>query len=145
MKNPPANFPRISSAAFYEDPRKAIDFLCKAFGFEVQIKVEGEDGAIHHSELVFGGGLVMVGGTRSMGHPEDNYRRSPRQAGGNTQTLFVYVDDVDAHCSRARTAGARIVHEPTDVDYGPDHWSDRNYECEDLEGHHWWFAQRIRG
>ena len=62
MKSPPAGWPRISSAVFYEDPAKAIDWLAKAFGFEVQVKVEGDDGTIVHSQLVFGGGLVMVGG-----------------------------------------------------------------------------------
>jgi len=54
------------------------------------------------------------------------------------------VDDVEAHCARARAAGAKIRSEPTTTDYGEDHWTDRGYECEDIGGHHWWFYQRLR-
>jgi uncharacterized glyoxalase superfamily protein PhnB len=130
----------MSSGVFYEDPAKAIDWLCRVFGFEVQIKVEGEDGAIHHSELVFGGGLIMVGGAGT-----NTYRKSPRSIGGaNTQTLFVYVDDVEAHFTRAQAAGATIVSEPKTTDYGEEYWADRTYQAQDLEGHHWWFSQRVR-
>jgi uncharacterized glyoxalase superfamily protein PhnB len=69
--------------------------------------------------------------------------QSPRSLGGaNTQSLFAYVDDVDAHFARARASGARIVSEPSKRDY--DDWEDRTYETLDLEGHRWWFAQRMR-
>ena len=51
MKKPPEGWPRISSAVFYDDAGKAIDWLCRAFGFEVQLKIEGEGGRIEHSEL----------------------------------------------------------------------------------------------
>lgn len=145
MKPTPPGWPRISTALYYDDPAKAIDWLCNAFGFEVRLKVEGENGRIEHSELLYGDGLVMVGGV-----PEDKlakfpYRRSPSQIGGaNTQNLMVYVDDVEAHCKRARAAGATIVSEPTTVDYGEEYWSDRGYECVDVGGHHWWFYERLR-
>ncbi len=69
-------------------------------------------------------------------------------AGGNTQTLMLYVDDVDAHCARARAAGAagdRIVAEPELHDYGAEHWADRSYGALDPEGHLWWVSQRVRG
>jgi uncharacterized glyoxalase superfamily protein PhnB len=143
MKPPPRDWPRMSSAIFYDDPASAIDWLCKAFGFEVRLKVEGEPGEIHHSELVFGGGLVMVGDAKK--GAEAAYRRSPRSVGGaNTQALMVFVDDVDAHCQRARAAGATIVAEPKNIDYGEEYWEDRAYECVDPEGHRWWFYQRLR-
>jgi uncharacterized glyoxalase superfamily protein PhnB len=58
--------------------------------------------------------------------------------------MMVYVDDVEAHCQRAREAGAKIVSEPTTTDYGEEYWSDQGYEAEDLDGHHWWFYQRLR-
>jgi uncharacterized glyoxalase superfamily protein PhnB len=58
--------------------------------------------------------------------------------------MMVFVDDVDAHCARARELGATIVAEPKSSDYGEDYWEDRSYEAVDLEGHHWWFCQRIR-
>ncbi|HUB08623.1 MAG TPA: VOC family protein [Myxococcales bacterium] len=144
MKPTPQGWPRISAAVYYEDPAKAIDFLAKAFGFEVQVKHE-ENGVVVHSQLVLPGGLVMVGGTVSAGDPDQKWRRSPKQLGGaNTQALFIYVDDADAHCKQARAAGAKIVREPTTVDYGKDWWSDRGYEAEDPEGHHWHFAHRVR-
>jgi uncharacterized glyoxalase superfamily protein PhnB len=141
MKQTPKGWPRLSSAIFYEDPAAAIDWLCRAFGFQVRIKVEGEGGQILHSELEFGEGLVMVGGTARGKH-----RASPRSiAGANTQSLMAYVDDLDAHCARARANGAKILSEPVLTDYGEDHWADRIYEAEDLEGHRWWFAERVRG
>ncbi len=142
MKSPPRNWPRISSAIFYEDPRRAITFLCEAFGFKVRILVEGEDGRVHHSELEFGEGLIMVGDVAS---PRDTWRRSPRQiGGGSTQAMGLFVDDVDAHCAHARAAGAIIDQEPEDHDYGEAYWTDRSYGAVDLEGHHWWFSQRLR-
>jgi|SRR5450432_2800673 uncharacterized glyoxalase superfamily protein PhnB len=141
MRDSPPGWPRISAAAYYDEPAKAIDWLCRAFGFEVRLKVEGENGSIEHSELVFGDGVVMVGGAK----PRFPYRRSPRAVGGaNTQSLMIYVDDVEAHCARARAAGAKVVSEPSATDYGEEYWEDRSYEAEDVEGHHWWFMQRLR-
>jgi uncharacterized glyoxalase superfamily protein PhnB len=144
MKPAPPGWPRISQALYYEEGAKAIDFICRAFGFEVRLKVEGEGGRIEHSELVFGDGLIMVGDVagKTGKYP---FRRSPTQVGGiNTQSIMVYVDDVEVHCARARAAGAKIHSEPTTTDYGEDHWTDRGYECEDIGGHHWWFYQRLR-
>jgi uncharacterized glyoxalase superfamily protein PhnB len=140
MKETPKNWTRISSALFYEDPAAAIDWLCRAFGFEVRIRVDGEDGSVVHSELVFGEGLIMVGGLRA-----EQPRASPRSIGGaNTQSLQIYVDDVPAHCARARAAGARIFQEPKVSDYGEEYWADMAYGAEDPEGHRFWFAQRLR-
>lgn len=146
MKSTPKGWPRISSSLVYDEPAAAIDWLCRAFGFEVRLKVEGDDGMIVHSELTLGDGLIMVSGTAATSaHPDWTWRQSPREVGGaNTQTLFAYVDDVEAHCARARAAGATITDEPKTSDYGEDYWSDRSYGCVDVGGHHWWFAQRLR-
>ena len=143
MKATPPGWPRISSAVYYEEPARAIDWLCHAFGFELRLKVEGDGGSIEHSELTFGEGLIMVGGLqKSEKYP---YRKSPSQlSGANTQNMMVYVDDVEAHCARARAAGATIVTELETHDYGEDYWTDRGYECRDVGGHHWWFYQRLR-
>ena|SRR5688500_4824594 len=142
MTTPHPNWPAISSAIFYEDAAQAIDWLCQAFGFEVRLKVEGEAGRVEHSELTFGSGLVMVG---SVGGKEQSHCRSPRSLGGaNTQALCLYVDDVDAHCARARARGARIVREPATADYGEDYGANRSYEAVDPEGHHWWFMRVAR-
>jgi uncharacterized glyoxalase superfamily protein PhnB len=136
----PAGWPRISSALFYDDAAAAIEWLEKAFGFATRLRVEDGAGGIVHSELELGDGegVVMVASARAA-------KRSPRSLdGANTQSLFVYVDDVDAHCARARAHGAVIVSEPSVHDYGDEHWADRGYEALDREGHGWWFAQRLR-
>ncbi|MCX4247970.1 VOC family protein [Paraliomyxa miuraensis] len=147
MKPTPKDWPRISSAVFYEDPAAAIDWLCTAFGFEVRLKVEGEGGSIVHSELTYGDGLVMVGGLRT--HEEDPNRipcASPRGVEGkNTQALCVFVDDAEAHCAHAKAAGAVIADVPAVHDYGDDYWADKTYRAVDPEGHHWWFMERVRG
>lgn len=146
MKPTPHDWPRMSSGIYSRNPAALIDWLCQAFGFEVRLRVEGEGGRIEHSELTYGDGVVMVGGER-----KGNTQRfgvdavSPLAVGGaNTQALMVFVDDVDAHCARARAAGARIADEPKVHDYGEDYWADRSYGAVDPEGHLWWFTQRVR-
>ena len=142
MKPTPPGWPRISTGIWYDDPAAAIDWLCRAFGFEVRLLVEGEGGRVEHSELVFGEGLIMVGEAKPDKFP---HSRSPSQAGGaNTQNMMVYVDDVQAHHDRAVAAGAVVTMEMKTSDYGEDYWSDRGYECRDVGGHHWWFMQRLR-
>ena len=146
MKNTPKGWPRISTALFYQDGAAAIDWLCRAFGFEVRLKVEGDQGRVVHSELVFGEGVIMVAeGGANARHPDWTFHQSPKSVGGaNTQSMLVQVDDVDTHCARARAAGATIFSEPEVHDYGEDHWADRSYGAVDPDGHHWWFTQRIR-
>jgi uncharacterized glyoxalase superfamily protein PhnB len=152
MKPTPKGWPRLSAAVFYEDAPRAIDWLCRAFGFEVQLRVDGEGGRVAHSQLTVGDdasgvGLVMVASlNRDLGRPGDGLRASPREVAGKvTTSLMLYVDDVDAHADRARAAGATIAVPPTTTDYGADYWADRGYEAVDPEGHRWWFTQRIRG
>ena len=143
MKSTPPGWPRISTALFYPDPRAAIDWLTRAFGFEVRLLVEGDGGAVEHSELTFGEGLIMVGASK---REKFAYRRSPSEVNGvNTQSLMVYVDDIEAHCQRAKAAGAVVTSEIQTHDYGEDYWVDRSYECRDIGGHHWWFSERVRG
>lgn len=146
MKPAPNNWSRISSCIYYQDAAKAIDWLCNAFGFEVRLKIEGDGGIIHHSELVFGGAILMVGDERrAKDRPITANWRSPRSIdGANTQSLMVYVDDVEGHCARARAAGATILDEPKVHDYGDDYWVDKSYGCNDLDGHTWWFTERLR-
>lgn len=148
MKPTPADWPRLSVALFYDDPRKAIDWLCRAFAFSARIVVDAPDGGVAHSELEFGEAVVMVAGATSGPAPEGQQWRdglsSPTGAGGKvTASVALYVDDVDAHCRQARDSGARVLSEPSDVDYGKEYWSDRNYCALDLEGHVWWFMQRL--
>jgi uncharacterized glyoxalase superfamily protein PhnB len=145
MKPTPAGWPRMSASVYYDQPHGAIDWLCRAFGFELRLKVEGDDGTIHHSELCLADSLVMVSGTTGT-EPWQSMYRSPRAVdGGVTQALCFFVDDVDAHHARAAQLGAKIVREPKTTDYGDDYWTDRSYGALDPEGHLWWFMQRLRG
>jgi len=140
VKPTPPDWPRLSPSLYYDDPHAAIDFLERAFGFATRIKVLGDDNMVEHSELVYGGAVVMVSDARRRAEGA-----SPRSIDGrNTASFFLYVDDADAHCARARAAGAAIVSEPKDSDYGPEYWADRGYGALDPEGHHWWFATRVR-
>ena len=122
------------SALFYQDPKAALAWLEKAFGFELVMLLEDADGAVAHSQMEFGDSYIMVGQEWSDDH------KSPRSIGGkNTQTVHIQIDgDLDAHCERARSAGAEIIAEPETQFYG-----DRTYRCRDLEGHIWTVSQTV--
>ena len=115
----------------YEDGAGALDFLSRAFGFHETLRSEDE-GRVAHAEMTLGEGRIMLG------QPAEGYR-NPRNLGANSTLMYVYVDDVDAHCEQARNAGAEIVAEPADQEYG-----DRHYHARDPEGHDWYFAQTVR-
>ena len=125
----------LGSALAYKDPRAAIEFLQNAFGFEPTMIITDDDGNVSHSELSLGNGYVMVGGEWA------EHIKSPASIGGwNTQTIHVQLtEDIDAHCARAKAAGADVVAEPEDQFYG-----DRTYRCKDREGHMWTFGQTLR-
>ena len=146
IKNTPKGWPRISTVVVYKDAAAAIDWLCRAFGFEVRLKVEGDNGEIQHSELVYGEGVIMP--AQEAAGATESYRtkgRSPQSLGGQfTQSLVIQVDDADAHCARSRAAGATIFMDPAIHDYGEDYWADKSYGAVDLEGHLWWFSERVR-
>ena len=96
--------------------------------------VAGPGGTIAHAELRLGRGVLMLGSVK-----DDPYGTSPRRLGGVSHSLYVGgIEQVDAHCERARTAGAEIVREPADTDYGS-----RDYSCRDLEGHVWTFGRYL--
>jgi uncharacterized glyoxalase superfamily protein PhnB len=146
MKPSPSDWPRFSSAVFYQDAAAAIAWLCSAFGFDVRLKIEGDGGRIEHSELTYGEGVIMV--AQESPDAERIWKRTLRSPkslqGAATQNIMFYVDDADAHCAQARAAGAKIIQEPETHDYGADYWTDRGYGALDPEGHLWWITQRIR-
>jgi len=129
-----SKFPSISSSVCYRDPKAALAWLEKAFGFEPAMVILGDDGSLMHSEMRFGDGVIMVGSEWSPDH------RSPANIGGkNTQTVHVQLEaDLDGHCERARAAGAEILQEPETQFYG-----DRSYRARDPEGHIWTFGQTV--
>ncbi|MDP3459157.1 MAG: VOC family protein [Hyphomonas sp.] len=126
----------FASALCYVDPNAAFRWLEDAFGFEPLMVLLDENDKIAHSEMAFGEGLIMVGSEWSENH------RSPKNLGHkNTQTVHVQLakgEDIDAHCTRARKAGAEILQEPDDQFYG-----DRTYRARDPEGHIWTFGVTV--
>lgn len=130
MNNPAT----VISCLRYRDAPAAIDWLCQAFGFEKHLVVPEEGNRIAHAQLVFGNGMIMLGSVR-----DNEFGRMMRQPdeidGAETQSPYVITRDPDAHYARAKAAGARIVIEIQDNDYGG-----RGYTCRDLEGHLWNFG-----
>jgi PhnB protein len=122
----------ITPYLLYEDGNAAVDFLTRAFGFAEKVRSRSPEGRTSHAELALGEGTIYLG------EPGGDYR-NPRRLGAATTSIYVIVDDVDAHFEHARSAGAEIVADPADQEYG-----DRRYFARDPEGHEWFFAQRIR-
>jgi uncharacterized glyoxalase superfamily protein PhnB len=111
----------------YPDVREAVAWLSAAFGFVERVQI----GASHRSQLNVGeGGAVIIGDVR--------YDRVPPRPGETTHSVLVRVDDVRAHCARAREHGAEILLEPTDFEYG-----ERQYTAADPAGHQWTFSETL--
>jgi len=112
----------------YRDGRKAIDWLERAFGLEAVSVHDGPDGTVGHAELRHGDGMVML----SSQQPGDD-----RGFGDHTGQAWVYVvvEDPDAHHDQAKAAGAQVIRELEDQDYGS-----RDYSARDLEGNIWSFG-----
>ena len=117
----------------YDDAAAAIDFLQRAFGFELVFRYDMPDGHVGHAELALDGARISLATTWHGGG-----MRSPRDLEGAHSQLYVIVDDVDAHHARARDAGAIIVRAPVDSDHG-----DRTYRALDPEGQRWYFASPL--
>jgi uncharacterized glyoxalase superfamily protein PhnB len=118
----------------YQDGPAAIEFLCRAFGFSRQLVVMTQDGRVAHAQLVRGDAMVMLGSAPSaelqsfMALPEEAVFRV-------TATLYVRVDDPDAHYAQAVAAGAVILRDIADQPFGG-----RAYMCRDPGFHVWQFG-----
>ncbi len=128
----------FTSAVFYRDPRAALDWLERAFGFEITMAIDPppDQPTMGHYEMGCGGsGRIMIGAEWA------DWTRSPASVGGgNTQSVSVTLaSGIDDHCERARAQGATIAQEPTDQFYG-----DRTYRAIDPEGHCWTFSMHVR-
>lgn len=122
---------RVTPYLLYEDGAAAIEFLTKAFGFREEMRTTGNAGGMH-AELE----VAPDGGWVYLGQPQEGFR-NPAVV-GKTSLVHVIVGDIDGHHARAKDAGARIIEEPADQDYGY-----RRYGCVDPQGHEWYFAQRL--
>ena len=120
----------IYPSLVYDDAPAAIEWLCRAFGFEKRLIVTGPGGEIQHSELSFGEAVIMVSSPR----PAWKWI-GPRRLAGHSQSLSLFVAEPDAHYERAKAAGAVIMRELRDEEYGA-----RGYMAQDLEGHQWYFG-----
>jgi PhnB protein len=134
MANPTRTPQAIVPYLAYDDAPAAIAFLCDAFGFEELYRLEMPDGRIGHAELGLRGNVLML----ASAYPEIGFA-SPAKLASVHSTLAIDVDDVDAHCARARAAGATIAAEPAEQPHG-----DRSYRALDPEGHRWTFSTRVR-
>jgi uncharacterized glyoxalase superfamily protein PhnB len=119
----------------YKDAPAAIDWLCKAFGFERHLVVPDDTGGIAHAELKLGSGMIMLGSAR-----DDEFGqllKAPVEGNSSvvTNTTYVVVPDVEGHFERAEAAGATVIIPPKAQDFGGS-----NYTCRDPEGHVWTFG-----
>ena len=133
-KNPPDGMPRITPYLVYKDLPSALAWLEKTFGFKPRFSMPGKDGKLLHAEMTFADGVIMMG-------PGNQQQKcvSPVELPGLHQSLYVYVDDVDAHHAHSKASGAEVFMELQDM-----FWGDRTYAVKDLEGHAWTFATHVK-
>jgi PhnB protein len=124
----------ITPYLYYEDLASALRWLADSFGFRERKEEtkRSSSGSIVHSAMALPGGVVL------MGAPGPGYK-NPKRLGQTTQCLYVVVDDVAQHFEHAKAAGASIVSGLEDTPYGH-----RRYGADDLEGHRWYFAQKLK-
>ena len=122
----------ITPYLLYEDVAAALTFLEQAFGFEEVLRYTGAEGYVNHAEARLGDTSVYLG------DPGDDYRNPAAQGAATVMIGIDGVDDVDALCEHARSAGAQIIEEPADQVYG-----ERRFSARDPEGHEWFFSRKI--
>ncbi|QDU31196.1 Glyoxalase-like domain protein [Anatilimnocola aggregata] len=117
----------------YQDAHATIEWLCTAFGFQKRA-VYADEQMVHHAELTFGNGMVMLGS-----NVESEFGKLTALAaevgGRGTQSPYIIVADADAHHAQAIAHGAKVVIPLKTEDYGG-----RGYSCLDPEGNLWTFG-----
>jgi uncharacterized glyoxalase superfamily protein PhnB len=108
----------------YQNLDQAMTWLAKAFGFREYYRYG--DGP--------NGGQMWAGKASIQVRQAATGQKSPAQLGYGTQSLTLFVDDVDEHYTHAKAAGAKILEEPHETEYG-----EYQYAAEDLDGYHWLF------
>ena len=130
MTDPALTQANIYPALTYDDAPGAIEWLCQAFGFTKRLVVPGTDGMIMHSELTLGPGVIMVSSPK----PEMG-RVGAASLPAVSQSICVRIENPDAHFTRAKAAGAEVIQELQDEEYGS-----RGYMAKDVEGNLWYFG-----
>jgi uncharacterized glyoxalase superfamily protein PhnB len=123
--------PNIFPVLRYRDTDAALDWLTRVFGFEEKVVHRGEDGSVGHAELQLGAGMIMFSpatGDGWMGGTTPDPLASPL-------SVYVAVDDPEAHYERAKAEGATIVRALEKMDYGS-----IEYSARDPEGNLWSFG-----
>ena len=122
---------RVTVSMAYRNAPEAIEWLCRVFGFEKHAVHPGPNNTILHSELTFGGGMIMIGSVND--GPYSPYSKQPDETGGaETRGINLIVDDADAVYARVKLTGVPILFDIEDKHYGG-----RGFTCRDLEGHIW--------
>ena len=134
VQNPPEGNQRVIPYLAYADAPAAVEFLCRAYGFEAGVQMDMGDGVLGHAELHLDDNVVFLATAFA-----EIGLASPQNLSAVHGQVMVYVDNVDDHYENARAAGAEIVEEIADQFYG-----DRSYRTNDPEGHQWVFSQHIR-
>ena len=116
----------------YHDAVAAIDWLGRAFGFQKNAVYLGPNNTVAHAQLTFGGGMIMLGSVDNGSEYGRNIVQPEEISLRETQHPYLVVPDADAVYATAKAAGATIVSDIVDVDYGG-----RAFSCRDLEGHLW--------
>jgi len=129
----PDGYHTVSPYLAVDDAEKAIEYYTKAFGAKETVRMDGPDGRIGHAELKIGDSLVML----SDPFPQAS-TTPPKELGGTSSSIFMYVEDVDAVVQKAVDAGATVTMEVEDQ-----FWGDRFGSITDPFGHNWSIATHV--
>jgi uncharacterized glyoxalase superfamily protein PhnB len=123
--------PRLMPVMYYRNAPAAIDWLCRAFGFERHYVATADGGTLQFAQLAFGREIVML---CPLPRSEARYGRNGLAQSATPKCYFL-VPDADAHCATAKAMGAEIIDDIGTYDHGG-----RGYSCRDPEGHVWIFG-----
>ena len=132
MRNRSVPADTVQPHIIYSDVAIALTWLARMLGFTEHYRYGEPGGPVSGAQMYLGNAYIMVNRARQGS-------ASPAQAGLSTQSLTVFVDDVDAHYERTKSAGANIVEELHETCYG-----ERQYGVEDFEVHRWLFSRHAR-
>jgi uncharacterized glyoxalase superfamily protein PhnB len=116
----------------YKNAIAMIDWLCGTFGFEKQAVYTSPNGAVMHAQLTFGNGMIMIGSVENESKASSLMKQPNEIGGAETQTPYLVVTDCDALYAKANAAGAKILIDLEEKEYGG-----KAFTCSDPKGHIW--------